>query len=497
MPETPRPAERPLAFRAVRGGLWVAFSSYWMIGFGFAVNIVITRLLAPEAFGVVALASFFAQLFRIGTKLSLGAPFIQHKDSGPTAVSTYVVLESALALAGLLLSLLAAPLLGMRGYTLETVQVMLALSFCAVLETAGGIGSNILEKDLRFGPTSLAHSIAFPVSYAPAVYLAWAGAGAWSLVAQNLVYNLLAFAGVWWAASRVVPRWGGWRIDRHLIAPFFRFGLTVGLGMFAASLLTSVDNLLIGTIAGVTALGFYDRAFRTAQWPSLLLHAIISRTVMNTYARLQGDTARLQRTFSMVVWIIGFLALPISLVVLITAPDLVTLLYGERWLPAVPFLRILVVVAVVRPLWENAGTLFVAIGQPRLTLNYSVVQVIVLAALGWPLTAAYGVIGMCLAVAAASVTGVVLSYVSIGRVLPIRVETATIAPVAAFVLTLAGYVLLNQVTGLTDLPLVARVVVKALYAGGLFFVLAFVLQPRGFLERASYVLRLTRSSGMP
>ena len=49
----------PLAFRVVRGGLFVAASSYFNIGFGFLANLLLTRLLAPEAFGTFALAVFF------------------------------------------------------------------------------------------------------------------------------------------------------------------------------------------------------------------------------------------------------------------------------------------------------------------------------------------------------------------------------------------------------------------------------------------------------
>ena len=40
--------ETPLAFRVVRGGFWVAASSYFNIGFGFLANLILTRLLAPR-----------------------------------------------------------------------------------------------------------------------------------------------------------------------------------------------------------------------------------------------------------------------------------------------------------------------------------------------------------------------------------------------------------------------------------------------------------------
>jgi len=47
--------EEPLAFRVVRGGLFVVASSYFNILFGFPANLILTRLLSPECFGVFSL----------------------------------------------------------------------------------------------------------------------------------------------------------------------------------------------------------------------------------------------------------------------------------------------------------------------------------------------------------------------------------------------------------------------------------------------------------
>ncbi len=65
----------PLAYRAVRGGFWVALSSYWTIAFGFAVNIALTRMLAPEAFGTFALAMFFSSPLNLRPKVGVGQAF--------------------------------------------------------------------------------------------------------------------------------------------------------------------------------------------------------------------------------------------------------------------------------------------------------------------------------------------------------------------------------------------------------------------------------------
>ncbi len=85
----------PLAYRAVRDGLWVALSSYWTIAFGFAVNIALTRMLAPEAFGAFALAMFFSSLLNLRSKVGVGQAFAQRPQITGELISTYFALGAA------------------------------------------------------------------------------------------------------------------------------------------------------------------------------------------------------------------------------------------------------------------------------------------------------------------------------------------------------------------------------------------------------------------
>jgi O-antigen/teichoic acid export membrane protein len=275
-----------------------------------------------------------------------------------------------------------------------------------------------------------------------------------------------------------------------------RFGFTVGLGVLATLLLTQLDNFFIGTFVGIAMLGYYDRAYRMAKWPSTLLGSLIARTVFQTYARLQDDRVRLQKTVSMVLWIITTLALPIVLVIFIAAPDMISLLYGEEWLPATIFLRILVVFAFIQPLWENATQLFVAIGKPRLSAVLMWAQVITLAVCGLPLTLLWGALGTCVAVAIAFAVGLFLIHHHISSEIDVNIGRALAVPLLISMMTLMGYLGLNYLTSLNELPLLARFLLKSSYATITFFGLMFLLQPSSTLGQVLYIWKLaTRRKG--
>lgn len=488
------PAEKPLAQRAVRGGLWVALSSYWTLGFGFIINIILTRLLSPEAFGTFALATFFAQLLLLQPKLSIGYAFAQYKETDGQSIGTYFAIDSLAAVAGLLLVVAAAPILLALGYSTLTVQVSIFLAAAAMAQSFASIATTFLEKELRFGSTSLVQSVVFPLSYVPALFLAARGGGVWSLVAQNIVYAVLLLIGVWWYAWRLLPGiWRvRWRFSRLVAKRFLRYGIIVGLGLLAGMLLTTLDNFMIGTIAGVAILGFYDRAYRITEWPNKLFNSLVTRTTFYTYARIQSDRARLQKTMNMVLWMIMLLALPLALAVFITAPDLIAFLYGPQWLPSTPYLRALALVAILRPLWENAGALFNAIGKPQLTTRLIFIQVLVLLATGIPLTLRWGAIGTCVAVGAAFLWGIVLMYRHAIRELQINLLSEVGIPVMIGLLTVLGYILLNRAIEVSLVALPVRLVLKAVYAVAVYYLLTFLLRPRVTRERMQYVWGLLR-----
>jgi O-antigen/teichoic acid export membrane protein len=271
---------------------------------------------------------------------------------------------------------------------------------------------------------------------------------------------------------------------------FLSYGITVGLGLFAGMLLTQLDNFFIGTFVNLTVLGFYDRAYRIAQWPSNLLIGAITRSVFYTYSRLQDDAMRLQKTATMVLWLITTLALPLVLAIFITAPDLITLLYGERWLPSVLFLRILIVYAVVRPLWDNAGTFFIATGKPKYPLKFVSIQVLLLACAGLPLTLIWGAIGTCIAVGLAFALGIVLIYRIVVHQITINLLQEFGIPALVCILTLLGYLALMTLTSVNELPLLSRVLFKSVYAIVTFFIVTLIFQPRATFERVAYIWRL-------
>src|SRR5205085_5340857 len=103
--------EGPLAHRVVRGGIWVAASTYFNLGFGFLVNIFLARILTPEQFGLFALAQFFYALINLRYRLPVGHALAQRKEITGELVGSHLVVDITLGLLTVIIAGAAIPLL--------------------------------------------------------------------------------------------------------------------------------------------------------------------------------------------------------------------------------------------------------------------------------------------------------------------------------------------------------------------------------------------------
>jgi lipopolysaccharide exporter len=494
--DTAPPPELPLATRVVRGGLVIGLTANGLTLYGFLSNLILTRLLAPSDFGIFALAVFFFSLLNLRPKLGVDLAFAQRPRTTAETSGTFAVLSVAAGAASLLLTLIAVPILVALGYAPPVAWVTLLLAAVGLSDSVMGIAWVQLDKALMFSRVSLVTAIAFPISYLPAFYLAVHNGGYWSLAAQNATYALLLLIGLWWSFRANLPQIlrAGWRFSTRLAREFLRFGSMVGFATIAASVVYQFDNFLVGSVVSLAALGFYERAYRIAQWPSVLITSVLARTAFYAYSQLQNDLARLTKTVTMSLWLTTTFALPVALGIFVAADDLVLLLFGERWLPSALFVRFLVTYSILRPLLEDANQLFIAVGHPRRTTTVTLGQAAALVLAATPLTFSYGAQGTAVGVGVAFFVGLILTYYFVRRTVPgLSLSQAFVVPAIATAVALLAFFIFAGAVDLILLPLAIRVLFKAGYATLIFFGVTIVLQPRLTFERATYVWRLLKN----
>lgn len=472
---------RQAAGRAVRGAAYVLASSYTNMGLGFVTTVVLTRLLAPEDFGAVALGAFLLGLLDVRTKLGLDYAFMHRQPTTEGLVGSHLSLQLGLAGLGLVVAGAARPLLLALGYAPQVASAVVVLAFVGLLEASGMTARNLLEKELRFGRSTPVVTGALAASYATSVVLAWRGFGYWSLLVGQAVNAGLGTLGFWLLAG-ARPRL---RLERFTFLFLVRYGAALALGSYATIFVLQFDNFLVGTLVGVATLGYYERAYKVAQWPTGLVTHIVARVSLPFYARLQDDPPRLARAFGMTLWLIAAVALPLALAIFATAPEFVRLLFGEAWLPTALYLRFLVAYSVIRPLLDDAGALFVATGHPQKVTTVQVAQAIALIVTALPLTLVLQARGTAIGVGISFLVSVALTYRYVTALIPLDLWGVLKGPALGTGAALMAVVWVAWGGGPAhEWPLLPRVLAHGACVAGAFYAVLAACEGRALGERA-------------
>jgi PST family polysaccharide transporter len=326
------------ATRAIGGGIaWMAAANWTEQAVNFIVFTILARMLGAEALGTVAMAFVFVFLSEVVVRESVSEGLISAETATDAdrnvAFWTLAALGIALMLALWLMAGTIAELFGVE--VVAGLVAALALTIPLIAVTAVPVA--ILRRDMRFRALSIRAVLGVLAGGVAGVGMAFAGYGVWSLIGQRLA-QVGVNAVLAWSASGWMP---GLRLSGDAARRIGGFGgKVVGLRLAEAAAV-QVPQLLIGTLLGPMALGFYSAAWRLIDvLATLIVTPVLSvaQPAFAALARADGSPGDLLRRLSSVM---GFLALPAFFGVAAIAPDLLVTLFGPGWIEAAVVVRIL------------------------------------------------------------------------------------------------------------------------------------------------------------
>jgi len=384
-----------MAGEVARGSLHSAAASAVTLSLGFVRAVLLARLLAPEHFGVVALAAVFVNVLAQLRALSLGVAIVHHPAPDEATYRTYFSLWLGLAAGtvGLFVPLIPT-VAGFYPDMPRLGSVMLALAAVDILTTVALAQDGLLTRAMRFRTVAGADVCAATAMTVCAPTLAWAGWGPWALVAEPVSGLVARTLYVWVQAPAVRPRFG-W----HPAAArwFWDYGRPSWLAANLEYLLMRFDDFWVGTALGNTALGFYSRAFEFAHYPRRLVAAPVGNVFLPALARLRGDRRRLSRAYTRLLSLMVRVAFWFVPLFVLAAPEFIRLLLGERWLPMQLSFQLMVVCALLDPLLWGAVRLLMALGEPGLVARGRALQLAVFVPAVVLLSRTWGIAGAALA----------------------------------------------------------------------------------------------------
>lgn len=355
----------------------IAGSSLWMGG-GFAFTkgfqlisqVVLARLLAPEAFGIWAMVLIWTTLSALFKDTSIAQVLVQRGLDDQKRVNAVYSLGVNISVGMFILQSIAGfPLSQFLG-----VAVLWPLTACTglVFLISAGAGSHaaVMQQQMRFKEIAICDAVASLARLGGSLTCALYGGGVWAFAAGELAAAL---------SDSLLKRWlSGYRFTYHLIPDpeairevrsFVSSMVGINLAVQAN---TNGDNLVIGRLLGAQALGYYNVAYQLAMLP---VFALSQMNRVNYSVLPSLDNQGKQAYVCQALELYAILSAPIYGVAFVIAPLLIPWLYGPAWTEAVVIFQLVLIFAYARGFMGILGTALTTLDRPdtNAAINWALV----------------------------------------------------------------------------------------------------------------------------
>lgn len=388
-----------LKHKTISGIKWTFAASIAQRVISFGTMVFLARLLTPMDFGLFALAFVMIDGFGIFKSLGFDTALVRRKgDDIERACNTAFFLIPAMGMILFIILFFFAPIGARFLNNPQVTPIIRTLGIIFVISTFGKVPQTVLYRDMKFKYKSIAEVSASVVYCAIAVLLALNQFGVWSLVIAYIAKNFVLISIEWY--------FSGWKpkfeFDKALAWEMFHFGKYILGGGIIWFFYSNADNLLIGKLLGVTMLGYYAISLNIATFLSQYFLGKISQIMLPAYSKIQDDTADTGRVMTKMLRSISIVSFPFSFILMVFAPDILSFVFGEKWLPATSILRILAVLGISRSLNATIAPAFVAKGKSKLDFQINLMMLGIFLGLIVPLGLKFKLLGVGIAVVLSS-----------------------------------------------------------------------------------------------
>ncbi len=352
-------------------GVFWAFSQQFSVQFiNFGVQIVLARLLLPEAFGLIAMIQIFVAIGESLMDGGMTSSLIRTPKPNQRDYSTVFFINLFSSILIYFVLFVTAPAIGsFFNQTLLTPIIRIyTLSF--IIQSLVGVHTTLLTKAMNFKLQMYMQIPSVIVGGIVGIILAFRGYGVWSLVWMKLVTTFLFMAQHWFRTK--------WRpnflIDMQKLKFHFNFGYKLTLSSLLTSIYSNSYTFIIGKFFSPAQLGFYNQANTLRTFPVSNITRALEKVTYPAFSSIQNDNDKLRSVFKRITSAIFFIITPVMLFLVVIAEPLFRFVLTEKWLPAVQFFQVLCISSIIYPLSMYNLNIILAKGRSGLYLKLEIIK---------------------------------------------------------------------------------------------------------------------------
>ena len=341
---------------------------------------ILSRLLTPAEYGLVAIAMPFALFAMMIADAGIGMSLVRTPANDRLAWSSSFWLTVMLGIGFGLLMALIAPLAAALFHEPSLSLMIIALSFVVLAQATHLIPVAALQQAQRFKTIAFIEILSTMVGIGTAVYMAYHGYGAWALIGQQIAFFAVRVTlACWLSPFRPLLKFDWPHVREHVL--FGRNVLGTSLINYFAR---SFDNWVVGKALGTALLGFYSMAFLFARLPIMLVAGPLQYVMYAQLTKMKDNTPAIARVFLVTTRLLAALIFPLMGMMMVGHAPVFGLMLSEKWTHAGFVFMLLAPACAVQAVIAITETVAYALGrtdiQLRTSLEYTLLWVLALIA---------------------------------------------------------------------------------------------------------------------
>ncbi len=357
-------------------------------------HLIIARILVPEDFGLIAVASSIAAVVSTIRTGGVQQILVQRFGEFDLFASAGFAISLLYGTVGSVILLACGSFVGDIYGDPRIAQLVVILAADPILAALSVIPQSKLQGEMRFRELALLRIVSTIVQYSVAISLVQMGFGVAGFVVAIPLASVVRAVVAWSTARPTIDfrrLFVGW-------APLFANGICVLGGAIAFAIGQNADRVTAGLVYSIDSVGIYCFALAISMQVSSLLITNLQSGLLPAFSQIQ-DALRRRRAAMKSIRVLSILASPICCLQAVAAEPLFRLLFPERWSPAIPLFQVLSIAMIFRLLSPIAGVLIQSQGRFRTYLTMHSISAAVMlfiayvgGVLGGPMGTATGVL---------------------------------------------------------------------------------------------------------
>lgn len=351
--------------------IWAASQRFGTMSINFVSNLVLARLLTPDDFGTIGMLAFFFAIANVFIETGFSAALIQQREVSDLDFSTVFYTNGAISILCYILLYTGAPFIA-DFYNVKILIPLLRVEGIVLLTNALSIiQTTILRREMSFGKLAKANIIANLLGSSLAIVAALLNLGVWSLVVRAIAISLFTAVALW-----IINDW------RPIIAfsitsikRLFGFGGYMLMSTLLNTTASNLQSLLMGKLWNRSVLGYYTQAIQLRTVAADSISSVIGQVLYPDYSKHQHNNAEISRKLNFGLYIISYFTTAIMMLLICCAEPLFSVLYGDKWLPAVPYFRILCVGGIFYCIQDINYFVVAAKGKSRVLFQINLIKI--------------------------------------------------------------------------------------------------------------------------